>query len=289
MTAAGATAGLLDIAMTTEATAVERELARPVLTRVNAAGSAAFALGAIVGSLLASRAGPMWCALLVAAVVLPVMWEAARLGPRHPAPMPAHGHAGSAGFGPTVPMLGAVLGLSIAAETTAAMWSSSFLAGQAIELAAYADAGAAIFVGCQAVVRWFGDPLRRRFGDCRIIIVSLALAAGGFAVVAWSEDFGSSLFGFALVGLGTGCVVPCCFALVARSAPHRPAAALAPASLLAGAVHLPTPLCVGMMATVCSDATAFAGIAAALVGGLLLYGVCTARSADEHRGAPPRA
>ena len=227
MTEVGGTVGLLDIAMNTEATAVERELARPVLTRVNAAGSAAFALGAIVGSLLASRAGPMWCALPVADVVLPMMWEAARLGPRHPAPMPAHGHAGSAGFGPTVPMLGAVLGLSIAAETTAAMWSSSFLAGQAIELAAYVDAGAAIFAGCQAVVRWFGDPLRRRFGDCRIIIVSLALAAGGFAVVAWSEDFGSSLLGFALVGLGTGCVVPCCFALVARSAPHRPADALA--------------------------------------------------------------
>ena len=108
-------------------------------------------------------------------------------------------------------------------------------------------------------------------------------------MVAWSEDSGSSLFGFALVGLCTGCVVPCCLALVARSAPHRPADVLALASLLAGAVHLPTPLCVGMMATACSDATAFAGIAAALVGGLLLYGVCKARSADEHRGAPPRA
>ena len=220
MTEVGATVGLLDIAMNTEATAVERELARPVLTRVNAAGSAAFALGAIVGSLLASRVGPMWCALLVADVVLPVMWEVAGLGPRHPAPMPAHGDAGSARFGSTVLLLGAVLGLSIAAEATAAMWSSSFLAGQAIELAAYVDAGAAFFAGCQTVVGWFGDPLRRRFGDCRIIIVSLALAAGGFAVVAWLEDFGSSLFGFALVGLCAGCVVPCCFALVARSTPH---------------------------------------------------------------------
>ena len=289
LTAAGATAGLLDIAMNTEATAVERELARPVLTRMHAAGSAAFALGAIVGSLLASRAGPMWCALLIAAVVLPVMWAVARLGPRHPAPMPAHGNAGAARFGPTVLMLGAVLGLSIAAETTAAMWSSKFLAGQAVELAAYAGAGAAFFAGCQAVIRWFGDPLRRRFDDRRIIIGSLALAAGGFAVVAWSEDFGSSLLGFALVGLGTGCVVPCCFALVARSAPHRAAAALALTSLLAGAVRLPTPLYLGMMATAYSDATAFAGISAALVGGLLLYGACTTRSADEHRGAPPRA
>ena len=100
------------------------------------------------------------------------------------------------------------------------MWSSSFLAGQATELAAYVDAGAAFFASCQAVIRWFDDPLRQRFSDCRIIIVSLALAAGGFAVVAWSEDFGSSLFGFALVGLCAGCVVPCCLTLVARSAPH---------------------------------------------------------------------
>lgn len=279
--AVGVTAGTLDLAMNTEGTAVERDLGRPVLTRMHAAGSGGFALGAIVGSLLATSVGPQWCALLVAAVVLPVAWAVMRLGPRRPAPAVGRAAAPRAGVGSAVLLLGTILGISIAAETTAAMWSSKYLAGMAAELAAYAGAGAAFFAGCQAVIRFFGDPLRRRFGDRQTITASLALAACGFAFVTLAEGFAGSLLGFALVGLGTGCVVPCCFALVVKSAPHRASAALGVASLLAGVFRLPTPLYLGMMATVFSDTAAFAGIALALLAGMVIFVVANGRSARQ--------
>ncbi len=271
LAAMGATAGAIDLAMNAEGTAVERELGRPVLTRMHAAGSAAFALGAIGGSLIATRVGPLACAAIIAVVVLLVAASVARLGPRHATAAGGGAARIGARVGPVVLLLGAVLGLSIAAETTAAMWSSKYLERQAAELAAYAGAGAAFFAGCQAVIRFLGDGLRRRFGDPRLISVSLALAAVGFGVVATIEGFGPSLVGFALVGLGTGCVVPCCFALIARSDPPRAAPALAMASLLAGAIRLPTPLYLGFVATAWSDAVAFAGIALGLVAGLVLF------------------
>ena len=111
-------------------------------------------------------------------------------------------------------LLGTVLGLGIAAEITAAMWSSRYLAEQAAQLAAFAGAGAAFFTGSQALVRFFGDPLRRRFGDHRLVSVSLAVAACGFGFVGLVDGFGPALFGFAffagfrpksaLVGLRVG-------------------------------------------------------------------------------------
>lgn len=277
MTAMGASAGAIDLAMNAEGTAVERELGRPVLTRMHAAASAAFALGAIGGSLIATRVGPLACAALVGAVVLVVTASVAQLGPRRAPPAVGPAVRAGARVGPVVLLLGAVLGLSIAAETTAAMWSSKYLERQAAELAAYAGAGAAFFAGCQSVIRLLGDGLRRRFGDPRLISASLALAAVGFGVVALIEGFVPSLLGFALVGLGTGCVVPCCFALIARSDPPRAAPALAMASLLAGAIRLPTPLYLGFVATAWSDAVAFAGIALGLVAGLVLFRLASGR------------
>ena len=280
----GVTAGSVDLAMNTEGTAVERDLGRPVLTRMHAAASASFAIGAMLGSLIATGPGPAWCAVLAVGVTFPVVWALRRLGPR---PVAAHGDAApplEGGLPSGVLLLGAVLGLTIAGEITASMWSSKYLAEQAAQLAAFAGAGAAFFTGSQAMVRFFGDPLRRRFGDRRLVLASLAVAACGFIVVGLFEGFGPALIGFALVGLGTACVVPCCFAMVAARSPHRAAAALGAASLLSGAVRLPTPLFLGAMATAWSDSAAFLCIAVGLVIALVLFAVVGAPA----RGPAPQ-
>jgi len=267
--AVGVSAGLLDLAMNTEGTAVERELGRPVLLSMHAAASGAFAIGALAGSLLATGVGPRWCALVVLAVTLPVGLAMYRLGPRHVASVPPLAVPSRAGFGigRGVALVGIILGLTIAGEMSAQMWSARFLERQAAELAAFAGAGAAFFAGFQALIRVFGDPLRRRLGDQRVITLSLLVAAIGFATVALSASFALSLLGFALVGLGTACVVPCCFALVARRAAERAAGALGVASLVAGLIRLPTPLYLGFVAAAFSDAVAFAGIAIGLLVG----------------------
>lgn len=266
----GASAGLLDLAMNAEGTAIERELGRPVLLSMHAAASLAFALGALGGSLTATGLGPRWCALPLWAVLAPVAWCVWRLGPRS-APLPAVAAAAPRRVpgGHGVVLLGVLLGLCIAAEVAAQMWSASFLERQARELAAFAGAGAAFFAACQAGVRLVGDRLRRRLGDRVMIAGSLALGALGYALVAAAPGFRVGLAGFALVGLGTACVVPCCFALLARE-PERAAAALGLASLVAGLIRLPTPLYLGFVAAAWSDEVAFAGIALGLLAGAAL-------------------
>lgn len=270
LTVMGLSAGLLDLAMNTEGTAVEHELGRPVLLSMHASASAAFALGALGGSLIGTHIGPAWCALVVLAVSLPVALALHRLGPRPNATVAPLAVPASRGAGHGVARVGIVLGLTIGAEMAAQMWSARFLERQAADLAAFAGAGAAFFAGFQAVVRLLGDALRRRLGDQRVIMASLVIAALGFVTVASSSWFVQSLIGFALVGLGTACVVPCCFALIARRAAERAAAALGIASLVAGAIRLPTPLVLGAVATAWGDAQVFALVAVGLAVALLL-------------------
>ncbi len=272
LVAVGLSAGLLDLAMNTEGTAVEREVGRPVLLSMHAAASAAFAIGALAGSLLATEAGARWCALAVLLVTLPVGVALRRLGQRPVAPVPPLALPTRRGFGVGrgVVLLGIVLGVSIGAEMSAQMWSARFLERQAEDMAAFAGAGAALFAGFQALMRLFGDALRRRFDDPLVITLSLLIAAGGFATVALSNAFALSLLGFALVGLGTACVVPCCFALVARRAADRAAGALGVASLVAGLIRVPTPLYLGYVAAAFSDAVVFAGVAFALLAAALI-------------------
>jgi MFS family permease len=318
--AMGAAAGLLDLAMNVEGTSVERDLGRPVLLSMHASASGAFALGSLGGSLIATGAGPGWNAALVLAVVAPVAWAVHRLGPRAQPPSQAvawppstvagelHAAAGSsagasasvtdptsaaathsnikpspptARRSPGVAAIGIVLGLTIAAEVAAQMWSARFLERQAAELAAFAGAGAAFFAGFQAAIRLFGDALRRRVGDQRLILASLTGAALGFLLVAGSASFAQSLAGFALVGLGTACVVPCCFAIIGRRDPHRAAAALGTASLVAGAIRVPTPLLLGAVAAAWSDAVMFACVA----GAMALAGLLARHSTREGVGA----
>ena len=110
LTAMGLSAGLLDLAMNTEGTAVEHDLHRPVLLSMHVSASAAFALGALGGSLIGTAAGPAWCALLVLGVSLPVMLALHRLGPRpHPVVAPLAVPA-SRGAGHGVARVGIVLG-----------------------------------------------------------------------------------------------------------------------------------------------------------------------------------
>ena len=271
----GLSSGLLDLAMNTEGTAVERDLGRPVLLSMHAAASAAFALGALAGSLIAIDGAPRWCALVVLVVTLPVALAVQRLGPRAPAPEVAAATpagpaaAASPHWARGILRIGVVLGLTIGAEMAAQMWSARFLESQAAELAAYAGAGAALFAGFQVVVRLLGDRLRRLLGDVRVILLSLLLAALGFGTVASSGWFVQSLAGFALVGLGTACVVPCCFAQIAAALPGRGGQALGRASLISGVIRLPTPMLLGLIAARQSDATAFLLIAASLVVGVV--------------------
>jgi MFS family permease len=258
--------GVVDVLMNAEGARIERRLGRPILARLHAAASAGMALGAILGSLIAAGSAP-WAAGVLAALALAgagvAYHRAALTDPPAPAPVGAWGRSGLS-FAPALIGLGVVVGVSIAAELAASLWSTLLLREEAPKLAAISGLGAAFFSGCQAALRFNADAIRLRTSDLRIIIASFAIAALGFALVSLQAGFAASVAGFALIGVGTGPIVPCGFALAARQSAAGPAVGLASASLFSAVSRLPAPLATGASAQALSLPTAFAGFALAL-------------------------
>jgi hypothetical protein len=264
--AAGFLGGVVDVLMNAEGARIERGLGRPILARLHAAASAGMAVGAILGSLIAAGPAP-WAAGLVAALALAGAGLAYHRAAWTDRPPPAGGGAtGRSGlsFAPALIGLGVVVGVSIAAELAASVWSTLLLREEAPKLAAISGLGAAFFSTCQAALRFNADAIRLRVSDLRIIIGSFAIAAAGFALVSAQAGFAASVAGFALIGVGTGPIVPCGFALAARQSAAGPAVGLASASLFSALSRLPAPLATGAIAQTVSLPAAFAAFALAL-------------------------
>ena len=262
----GFLAGVVDVLMNAEGARIERGLGRPILARLHAAASAGMALGAIIGSLIVVGPAP-WAAGVLAALALAgagvAYYRAAG------ADRPARAAVGSIGrsglsFAPALIGIGVVVGISIAAELAASVWSTLLLREEAPKLAAISGLGAAFFSACQAALRFNADAIRLRISDLRIIVASFVIAAAGFALVSVQAGFAASVAGFALIGVGTGPIVPCGFALAARQSVAGPAVGLASASLFSALSRLPAPLVTGAIAQTISLPAAFAAFALAL-------------------------
>ena len=271
--------GVVDVTMNAEGARIERRLGRPILARLHAAASAGIAIGAILGSLIAAGPAP-WAAGVLAWLILAGAGVAYDRAARsdHPATAPA-GPLNKSGlsFAPALIALGVVIGVSIAAEFAATLWSALLLREEAPKLAAVSGLGAAFFAACQAALRVNADAIRLRVSDFRIVGVSFAIAAAGFALVGVQAGFAASVAGFALIGVGTGPIVPCSFALAARQSEAGPAVGLASASLFSTLTRLPAPLVTGAIAQTLSLPAAFAAFALALAVTAAAVGFASAR------------
>ncbi len=266
MIATGFLGGVVDVTKNAEGARIERRLGRPILARLHAAASAGIAIGAILGSLIAAGPAP-WAAGALAWLILAGAGVAYNRAARsdHHAMAPA-GPLSRSGlsFAPALIGLGVVIGVSIAAEFAATLWSALLLREEAPKLAAVSGLGAAFFAACQAALRFNADAIRLKVSDLRIVGVSFATAAIGFALVGVQAGFAASVAGFALIGVGTGPIVPCSFALAARRSAAGPAVGLASASLFSTVTRLPAPLATGAIAQTLSLPAAFAAFALAL-------------------------
>ena len=270
--------GVVDVTMNAEGARIERRAGKPILARLHAAASVGFAVGAVLGSLILASRAPWAAGLLAAAglIAAALAYDRAAGGePATPAPVAARQKTRGISFAPALIALGLVVGASIAAETAALVWSSLLLRDEAPRLAAFAGLGGGFFALCQATLRFNADVVRLWISDQRIVVASFGLAALGFALTAANAGFPVSVAGFALIGVGTGAIVPCTFALAARQTPGRPAVGLSSASLFSTLTRLPAPLATGAIAQALSLPVAFGAFAAALAVaglGMALFG-----------------
>ncbi len=260
----------LDLNMNAEGSEVEEELKKPVFNSYHAGVSLGFAAAAIASSFLSVKISVMAPAVLSTVLMLWAFYEVWRNIPDRVPHMPAadDSNIGLPKFKLT--LIGLTIGLSNAAEITAMLWAGQLLASLKPELLAYSGLGAAFFGICGGAMRLWGDYLRQRFGDERVVTAGLGMATLGFAVIGLAPGFAISVLAFACVGGGLGFVFPYLFALAGKQAPERRAAAMGFASAISGGPRFVIPWLLGLMASWYSISAVFALAATLTLATLLM-------------------
>ncbi len=142
----------------------------------------------------------------------------------------------------------AVLVCTTAAEWCTTAWGATFVE-QAADVSA--DTAVALMGGYFSGVvagRTFGSRLARRYDPARLLALSLAVTAAGFAVLWPAAGPAQALVGLSLLGVGLGNLFPMGVSVIVALAPQRAVLASGRAVLMASFAVLLAPLTVGALA-----------------------------------------
>ena len=230
MLAYGMAGALFDVAINDEASAIEQQSGRPLMSGFHAMFSLGGLAGAAGWSLLAPLGVPPGAHLLASAATLGTLaLVASRFMLRQPREDHGTGPALSLPRGPLA-LLGLMAGLGLVGEGAMYDWSVLYLRQQLGAAPGVASLGYASFSGAMAAGRFGGDWVRARLQPATLLRASGLLAAAGMALALAVPHTGAALAGFALVGLGFANVVPVLFSAAGRQAGIAPAHGIAAVS-----------------------------------------------------------
>jgi MFS family permease len=277
----GATNGLLDVSMNTQAVAVEKRYRRPIMSVFHGV----FSLGGLASSglavlIIASGVGTV-AHLVVAGVVLGVaaLFATRWLLPDEGVRGDGHGPIFVRPSGPLI-ALGVVAFCVLLSEGAMADWSAVYLRNSLDTGAGYAAAGYAVFSATMALGRLMGDRLTVHFGPATLVRGGGAVVAIGLGVALILGRPGGALVGFACVGAGLSFMFPIVLSAAGRVQGVNPGLALAAVTSVGYTGFLAGPPAIGLAAEVTSLRVAL-GIVAAL-GALVIVLAPAVRGGDEN-------
>lgn len=212
----GAAGGFVDVAMNSQAVAVERGYGRPILSGLHGLWSTGlFAGAAVAGIAAAAGAGPRSHFAVVAVVLLAasvvalrglLVREAEVVGVEAPREV-----AGRPLWSGVVLVLGLVGFSSFLGEGAAADWSAVYLRQELGAGPAAATAGFAAFALAMASCRFVADRLVERFGPVAVVRAGALVAGCGLCLGLVAARPLPVIVAWALLGAGLGPVVPVVF------------------------------------------------------------------------------
>jgi MFS family permease len=250
--------GICDVFMNAEASAIEQDLRKPIFTAFHGAASLGMAVFGILSSVISTLYGLTFTWLLVA-ICFAAAWGWTYTYVPARARIVEHQGLAAVSKAARFPLIvmGLITGLSISVETSAMFWSAKLLDEQAPALAAITGIGVAFFGLCTAIMRFSGDYLRGRFGEIRLLLVSISVSIAGLLGLGFSTNFAASTISFAAMGFGLAIICPCLFNMATTLTPHNRAAGISFISAIAGVPRIMAPFVFGWIATTSSTSTAF--------------------------------
>ena len=297
----GAFQGTLDVAMNTQAIAVERTGGRILMSGLHGSWSIGAFAGAGIGALAVAAGITLslqllvlgTIALLVAGLLTAQMLPAAA---EHPGPDGGPDNAagpGKASRRPGAPvsrwsggmvMLGAIAFASMLCEGAIADWGAVYLSGPLHAKGVVPGLGYTVFALAMVTIRLSGNRLLTRFRTDRLLPALAAVATLGFAAALFVASPPAALVGFACLGIGLASVVPAVFSAAGRI-PGLPAGtAVATASACGWAGFVCGPPLIGRLASWASLPIALGLLP--LLTAFVVAGTLGSRALRERR--PPR-
>jgi len=259
----GASMGALDCAVNVQAIIVERASGNTMMSGFHGL----FSLGGIVGAagvagLLSLGASPLMAMFVVVAIVLFALLKAAPHFLTYASESDGPAFAVPRGV---VLFLGLLCFTVFLSEGAMLDWSAVFLSELRGVETSYAGLGYAVFAFTMTLGRLFGDPVVRRVGPRRVVILGGLCAAAGLALATLLPTWQAALLGYALVGAGCSNIVPICYSALGRQKSMPENVAVPALTTLGYAGILIGPAAIGFIAHASSLELAFM-----IVAGMLL-------------------
>jgi MFS family permease len=208
--------GLLDVAMNTQAVAVEERYGRPIMSAFHGVFSVGGLTGSASAGVIAGFGIPPFPHLLAVALVLFILAAATS---RSLLPGTARDEGAPAFALPPRSLLG--LGLlcfcALLAEGAIADWSAVYLENDLGSTAAVAAAGYAAFSLAMAGMRFGGDALTLRAGPSRMVFIGGLISGLGLGAALLVGTIPATIAGFACVGIGLAVIFPIAMGAAGRT------------------------------------------------------------------------
>jgi predicted MFS family arabinose efflux permease len=260
----GAGNGAMDVSMNAHGVAVERSLARPIMSSLHACWSFGGLGGAgAVAAAVALGVDPRVEGALTAIVLWGVVAAATtRLGAASVHAAEEERAAGLALPSRAVMLIGLLCFLVMTTEGAVADWAGIYLTGAGASHALSATGFAGFSLG-MALARLGGDGLVARYSRARVLVGGATLAAASLAVLLATGEALVAVPGLVLVGVGVANAVPLLFSAAGRVPPTGPS--LAAVFTIGYLGFILGPPVIGVLADATSLTAALALVCGALV------------------------
>lgn len=244
----GMVMSLMDVAMNTQASAVEKMAERPMMSSFHATFSIGGVVGAMIGAgMVAAGITPFihFSTIGVVAVLL-ILWAQREL-----LTLPEEGDGGSHVFQlphPALWGLGAIAFCSAIGEGAVADWSGVYMDSVVLATPTVAALGFAAFSLTMTIGRLLGDRLVVRYNPSLLVRGGGLLAGMGLLLAILIPQVATALLGFAFVGAGLSIAIPLVFSAAGRVPDLPPGSGIAGVATIGYAGFLAGPPVIGLVA-----------------------------------------
>lgn len=259
----GIWANLLNIAMNTQAVAVENIYGRSIMASFHGVWSIAGFTGALAGTFFVSNSiSPLVHFTLVSIVTAVIVWAAFRYTvPADNTVEPTEKQKMFVKPDSRILLLGMIAFCCMVCEGAMADWSGVYYQKVVQSPASLTTIGYVAFMCTMATGRFVGDWLVTRFGVIRILQLSGVLIAAGLLTAVLFPNIITATAGFLMVGFGVSSVVPIVFSMAGKTTNMSASAALASVSTISFLGFLIGPPIIGFVAELTSLRISFLIIA----------------------------